>query len=117
MVVCASCAEPFSLVACATISARLTTLSVADLRLVSSMNANAGTLRQVPTAGLAAVTLGPALTTPRRRMSHNGAARATSVAFLVVGTSGEQPAPAFEQLLRGVTDAARENHLALTFAF
>src|SRR5687768_9438032 len=81
------------------------------------MNSNVRTLRELPTAGLAGMTVGPALTSRRRRAPQNGAARGTSVAFLVVGTSGAQPAPAFEQLLRGVTDAARENHLGLTFAF
>ena len=53
----------------------------------------------------------------RRNGRANGVRSATSIAFLVLGTSGAQPAPAFEQLLGGVTDAAREHELDLTFSF
>ena len=42
---------------------------------------------------------------------------ATSIEFLVLGTSGAQPAPAFAQLLGGVTDAARDHELELNFSF
>jgi LacI family transcriptional regulator len=81
------------------------------------MQSDVDIFRQLPTADLSRVSLGPALTSRRRRVSHSSSARATSVAFVVVGTSGAQPAPAFEALLRGVTDAARENRLSLTLAF
>jgi DNA-binding LacI/PurR family transcriptional regulator len=53
----------------------------------------------------------------RRGARGNGNHKGTSIAFLVLGTSGSQPAPAFEQLLGGVTDAAREHELELTFSF
>lgn len=47
----------------------------------------------------------------------NRSLRAASIAFLVFGTSGQQTAPAFEQLLRGVSAAASEHDLNMIFSF
>src|SRR5262249_9032059 len=41
----------------------------------------------------------------------------TSIAFLILGTSGRHPAPAFERLLRGVSAAASLGELSLIFGF
>src|SRR3954469_20092219 len=38
-------------------------------------------------------------------------------AFVVFGTSGSQPAPAFERLLRGVSDQVSRKNLSLIFSF
>ncbi|HEY7086936.1 MAG TPA: LacI family DNA-binding transcriptional regulator [Tepidisphaeraceae bacterium] len=46
-----------------------------------------------------------------------GVRGATSIAFLVFGTSGQQTAPAFEQLLRGVSACASEQGLDMIFSF
>jgi LacI family transcriptional regulator len=57
---------------------------------------------------------------PRRRSSKASNGRgeqARTIGFLVFGTSGEQTAPAFTQLLRGVSIAARENNLDLFVSF
>src|SRR4051812_21324337 len=43
--------------------------------------------------------------------------RAASIAFLVFGTSGQQTAPAFEQLLRGVSGSSSEHDLNMIFSF
>jgi len=57
---------------------------------------------------------------PRRRRNgangHNGH-DATAIAFLVFGTSGSNATPAFEKLLRGVSDAANEKDLSLLLNF
>lgn len=45
------------------------------------------------------------------------ASRNETVAFLVLGTAGTEPAPAFQQLLSGVHAAAEENDLSLIFSF
>src|SRR5438874_10624861 len=45
------------------------------------------------------------------------AAKSNAVAFLVFGTSGSHPAPAFDRLLRGVSDAASQESLDLIFSF
>jgi LacI family transcriptional regulator len=57
--------------------------------------------------------------TPRRSAwkRSNPPARTTNVAFLVFGTSGSHPAPAFEKLLRGVSGAASQRDVSLTFSF
>jgi LacI family transcriptional regulator len=43
--------------------------------------------------------------------------RTATIAFLVFGTSGSQPAPAFEKLLRGVSGATSQRDLSLIFSF
>jgi LacI family transcriptional regulator len=43
--------------------------------------------------------------------------RTATIAFLVFGTSGSKPAPAFEKLLRGVSGASSQSHLSLIFSF
>src|SRR4051812_45460546 len=43
--------------------------------------------------------------------------RTATIAFLVFGTSGSQPAPAFEKLLRGVSGASSQRDLSLIFSF
>jgi DNA-binding LacI/PurR family transcriptional regulator len=54
----------------------------------------------------------------RAKKSANGAGeQASTVGFLVFGTNGEQTAPAFTHLLRGVSIAARENNLDLFVSF
>ncbi len=54
----------------------------------------------------------------RARKSTNGhGEQAKTVAFLIFGTSGEQTAPAFTSLLRGVSIAARENNFDLFVSF
>jgi DNA-binding LacI/PurR family transcriptional regulator len=66
------------------------------------------------------ITVIPTASRRRRRrsqLSTGQADRIRSVAFMVVGTTGEHPAPAFQQLLRGVTDAARDARLSLTLSF
>lgn len=40
-----------------------------------------------------------------------------TIAFLVLGTSGERATPAFEDLLRGVSMGAFQNHLKLVFTY
>src|SRR5690349_16466415 len=45
------------------------------------------------------------------------AGKATTITFLVFGTTGAHPAPAFERLLRGVSDASSQHDLSLTFSF
>jgi len=40
-----------------------------------------------------------------------------SFAFVVFGTSGSQPTPAFEELLRGVSDQASKHSISLIFSF
>jgi DNA-binding LacI/PurR family transcriptional regulator len=51
------------------------------------------------------------------RFLGRGTLRSASVAFLVFGTSGQQTAPAFEQLLRGVSAAASVHNLDMIFSF
>jgi DNA-binding LacI/PurR family transcriptional regulator len=54
----------------------------------------------------------------RSRRSTNGHSdQAKTLAFLIFGTSGEQTAPAFTNLLRGVSIAARENNFDLIVSF
>ena len=43
--------------------------------------------------------------------------RTATIAFLVFGTSGSRPAPAFEKLLRGVSGASSGSNLSLIFSF
>jgi len=40
-----------------------------------------------------------------------------SLAFVVFGTSGSQPTPAFEQLLRGVSEQASKRRISVIFSF
>jgi LacI family transcriptional regulator len=40
-----------------------------------------------------------------------------TIAFVVFGTSGSQPTPAFEELLRGVSDQASKYNISLIFSF
>jgi LacI family transcriptional regulator len=47
----------------------------------------------------------------------NGRSRTGTIGFIVFGTSGTQTAPAFEKLLRGVSDAATTHAVNLTFNF
>ena len=47
----------------------------------------------------------------------NGKTRAGTIGFIVFGTSGAQTAPAFEKLLRGVSDSATTHGVNLTFNF
>ena len=56
---------------------------------------------------------------PRRAIARRaaGATRAANIAFLVFGTSGSHPAPAFEKLLRGVSGASSQRDLSLIFSF
>src|SRR5207244_5084459 len=57
---------------------------------------------------------------PRRCGPKPGAAspiRTATIAFLVFGTSGSHPAPAFEKLLRGVSSASSQRDLSLIFSF
>src|SRR5215212_638411 len=57
---------------------------------------------------------------PRLRPRDRAAVRASkpsTIAFLVFGTSGAHPAPAFERLLRGVSDASSQHDVSLTFSF
>src|SRR4051812_11087901 len=44
-------------------------------------------------------------------------ARAHTIAFLVIGTSGSRTAPAFDRLLRGVSEAVTDHGLTLSFSF
>jgi LacI family transcriptional regulator len=54
----------------------------------------------------------------RARKTTNGhSEQAKTIAFLVFGTSGEQTAPAFTNLLRGVSISARENNFDLFVSF
>ncbi|HEV2296545.1 MAG TPA: LacI family DNA-binding transcriptional regulator [Tepidisphaeraceae bacterium] len=55
----------------------------------------------------------------RRRNGTNGKQHRSSnaIAFLVLGTSGCNTTPAFEKLLRGVSDAANANDLSLILSF
>jgi DNA-binding LacI/PurR family transcriptional regulator len=54
----------------------------------------------------------------RSRKSANGQSeQARTIGFLVFGTSGEQTAPAFTNLLRGVSIGARENNFDLFVSF
>ena len=56
---------------------------------------------------------------PRRSVTRHrtGGVRTATIAFLVFGTSGSSPAPAFEKLLRGVSSATSSNDLSLIFSF
>src|SRR3954464_6551682 len=58
-----------------------------------------------------AVTPSPRLRS--RTFNASRANKATTVAFLVFGTSGAHPAPAFERLLRGVSEASSQHDLSL----
>src|SRR5579872_2021292 len=54
----------------------------------------------------------------RAKKNFNGhSEQARTVGFLVFGTSGEQAAPAFTHLLRGVSIGARENNIDLFVSF
>ncbi|MGD0390764.1 MAG: LacI family DNA-binding transcriptional regulator [Tepidisphaeraceae bacterium] len=54
----------------------------------------------------------------RARKGPNGQSeQAKTIGFLVLGTSGEQTAPAFANLLRGVSIGARENNFDLFVSF
>lgn len=44
-------------------------------------------------------------------------ARTGTLAFIVFGTSGSQPTPAFEQLLRGVSEQASKLNMSVIFSF
>jgi DNA-binding LacI/PurR family transcriptional regulator len=59
----------------------------------------------------------PAVRRNGSRLLGRGTLRSASVAFLVFGTSGQQTAPAFEQLLRGVSAASSEHNLDMIFSF
>jgi LacI family transcriptional regulator len=56
---------------------------------------------------------------PRRAAARRAGnvTRAANIAFLVFGTSGSHPAPAFEKLLRGVSAASSQRDLSLIFSF
>src|SRR5690349_15498536 len=43
--------------------------------------------------------------------------KTATIAFMVLGTSGSRPAPAFENLLRGVSEQAARKDLSLLFSF
>ena len=49
--------------------------------------------------------------------ANSRAARTTSVAMLVFGTSGANATPAFEQLLRGVSGACSQQHVNMILSF
>jgi len=59
----------------------------------------------------------PSIRRPTRSADHRGTARDTVIAFLVFGASGIQTAPAFQKLLRGVSDAALAASISLVFSF
>jgi LacI family transcriptional regulator, galactose operon repressor len=59
----------------------------------------------------------PAVRRRARRVSSAQSEQARTIGFLVFGTSGEQAAPAFTHLLRGVSIAAREYNLDLFVSF
>jgi DNA-binding LacI/PurR family transcriptional regulator len=59
----------------------------------------------------------PAVRRNGSRLLGGSTLRAASVAFLVFGTSGQQTAPAFEQLLRGVSAASSQYNLDMIFSF
>src|SRR5437879_3058769 len=52
-----------------------------------------------------------------RRRPRHAPAHAATIAFLIFGTSGSNAAPAFESLLRGVSEGASAHDLGLTFGF
>jgi LacI family transcriptional regulator len=52
---------------------------------------------------------------PRGRANRN--ATGNAIAFLVLGADGSNATPAFEQLLRGVSDAANTNNLSIVLSF
>src|SRR5581483_9874705 len=79
-------------------------------------NVAADTVASVKKA-MAKVSFAPARRGSGLRGRPPGSARATTIAFLVFGTSGSQPAPAFEKLLRGVSGAASQRDLSLIFSF
>src|SRR5687768_1166244 len=70
---------------------------------------------------LIAQQLGFTLTARGRRNGSNGNGKhyagRNTIVFLVFGTSGTNATPAFEKLLRGVSDAAYANDLSLVLAF
>jgi LacI family transcriptional regulator len=84
----------------------------------AQQNVSATTIQSVRRA-MSQLNLQPAALGAFRRATagKNGARRGASIAFLVLGTSGAQPAPAFEQLLRGIADASHHHGLKLTFSF
>ena len=47
----------------------------------------------------------------------NDGLKTATIAFIVFGTSGSRPTPAFEQLLRGVSEQASKTNLSLIFSF
>src|SRR3954447_17586278 len=51
-----------------------------------------------------------------RPRAHDGVKTAT-IAFIVFGTSGSRPTPAFELLLRGVSEQASKTNLNVIFSF
>ena len=59
----------------------------------------------------------PALRRRVGRPSASSAATPHAIAFLVIGTSGTRTAPAFDRLLRGVSEAVTDNGLSLSFSF
>lgn len=59
----------------------------------------------------------PARRRPPNPMRSPISARATSIAFVMFGASGTQRAPAFENLLRGVSMGAQKNGIELSFAY
>jgi DNA-binding LacI/PurR family transcriptional regulator len=59
----------------------------------------------------------PAVRRSGARILGRDTLRAASVAFLVFGTSGHQTAPAFEQLLRGVSGASSAHNIDMIFSF
>jgi DNA-binding LacI/PurR family transcriptional regulator len=52
-----------------------------------------------------------------RRVRVNDGLKTATIAFIVFGTSGSRPTPAFEQLLCGVSDASSKCNLSLIFSF
>ena len=59
----------------------------------------------------------PSIRTRTFRPRSASGLRTGAFAFVVFGTSGSQPTPAFEQLLRGVSEQASRHNLSLIFSF
>src|SRR4051812_33018653 len=79
-------------------------------------NVAAGTVESVRRA-MRELSFTPVMRARAFRARAQSGLKTGSFAFVVFGTSGSQPTPAFEQLLRGVSEQASKQNISVIFSF
>ncbi len=86
-------------------------------RVVNEQHGVAAGTAEAVRGAMRKLSFGPPARRRARKSSNGQGEQPRTVEFLVLGTSGEQTAPAFTHLLRGVSVGARENNFDLFVSF